>query len=74
MTSKTALSFFFPEATIKGNVLLWIKTLWAIWNFLWRWIGMLLIIVLATPIWLPISVWKTGLIVSDHIMKSITND
>lgn len=33
------------------------------------WIG-----ILSLPIWLAIVTWKLGLIISDHIIKSIVND
>lgn len=78
---KPVLYFLFPESTIKGNIVLWLKTLgvifnfiWGVFNATWRWIGGACIIVLSIVIWLPISMWKTGLVVSDHIMKYITND
>lgn len=81
MNFKESLHFFFPESTIKGNIILWFKTLWVIFNFIWgvfnvawRWIGGASIIVLSIIIWLPISIWKTGLVVSDHIMKYMTDD
>lgn len=80
MKLKTVISFLFPESTIKGNIVLWLKTLgtvlsfvWGFFNITWRWVGGACIIVLSIVIWLPISVWKTGLVVSDHIMKYITN-
>jgi len=34
----------------------------------------LLIVIISSPIWLPIVIWKSGLIVSDHIMNYITSD
>jgi len=61
---------------LKIFLFLWslIKTFFVIFNFTWRWIGGAAIIILSIVIWLPISIWKTGLIVSDHIMKHMTND
>lgn len=39
-----------------------------------NWGVALLIAVLSLPIWLPIVTWKTGLIISDHVIKYIVND
>lgn len=33
-----------------------------------------IIVLLSTPIWLPIVIWKSGLIISDNIIKHITSD
>ena len=66
--------FKIPYTAIKKNTLLWIKTFLAIVIFIINRILTLLLILSSSPIWLPIIIWKTGLIVSDHIMKSITDD
>ena len=68
------MGFKIPYTNIKKNSLLLLKIFWVIWTFIWQWTGGAAIIVLSIVIWLPISIWKTGLIVSDHIMKHMTND
>lgn len=58
---------------IRTNTLFALKIIWRVLLLLLGWAGTLLLIVLSSPIWLPIVLWKTGLIVSDHIMKQITD-
>lgn len=36
-------------------------------------VGLIIIIILATPIWLPISIWKIGLVFADNIIKKYIN-
>lgn len=38
---------------------------------IFNWSVMLLMIVLSIWLWLPIITWKTGLLISDHIMNHI---
>ena len=74
MAFKTTLSFLFTKTTIKENLSLWVKTFGKTLLFSINWILTLMLKVLATPIWLPVVLWKTGLIVSDNIIKHITSD
>lgn len=39
-----------------------------------NWFVTLSIALLALPIWLPIVIWKTGLIISDNIIKYLISD
>ena len=57
--------------TIKRNAFLILKVSWKLLLFLLSLIFNISLVILSIPIWLPIVLWKTGLIVSDHIMKHI---
>lgn len=35
--------------------------------------GIILLIILATPIWLPICIWKIGIVFADNIVKKFVN-
>ncbi len=56
---------------IKRNALLILKVFWKLLLFVLSLIVNISLVILSIPIWLPIVLWKTGLIVSDHIMKHI---
>ena len=38
---------------------------------LFNWSVMGILIILSSWLWLPIVIWKTGLLISDHVMKHI---
>ena len=38
------------------------------------WISMGLIIVFSTPIWIPIVIWKMGLVISDNFINYFIDD
>ena len=56
---------------IKRNAFLILKVIWKLLLFVLSLIVNISLVILSIPIWLPIVLWKTGLIVSDHIMKHI---
>lgn len=56
---------------IKRNTLQTLKVIWKVLLFVLSLIINISLIILSSPIWLPVVLWKTGLIVSDHIMKQI---
>ena len=60
--------------TIKTNALLILKAIKRLLLIVLDWLLMSILWVFSSPIWLPIVIWKTGLIASDHIMKHITDD
>ncbi len=56
---------------IKRNALQALKVIWKLLLFVLSLTVNISLVILSIPIWLPIVLWKTGLIVSDHIMKHI---
>ena len=39
-----------------------------------RWISMGLIVIFSAPIWLPIVIWKMGLVISDNFINYFIDD
>ena len=64
------MGFKIPFTNIKKIIIGFVKII----MFIINWLLTLGIAILATPIWLPIVLWKSGLIISDHIIKHITSD
>lgn len=42
--------------------------------FFLKWISTGLVVVFSAPVWLPIVLWKVGLILSDHIINYFIDD
>ena len=64
------MAFKIPYTNIKKIIIGLGKIVILILN----WLITLLIVILSLPIWLPIVLWKAGLVISDHIIKHIVND
>ena len=64
------MGFKIPYKSIQNLFISFVKIIMLLIN----WTITLVIALLALPIWLPIIIWKSGLIISDHLLKYITSD
>ena len=43
-------------------------------GFFLRWMSMGLVVICSAPIWLPIVIWKMGLVISDNFINYFIDD